>query len=357
MSALLQGISERQRSVNGTLYISDGVQVPDHFENGLPYEVDSTLATTLEAPDHYHQGLGFSAEGRLCRVEATPDYFGSGAAPLVAGSLCMVVDGVIDHYNSGVAYTADGALAVLSGVIIEFGAQWTIGNNTTRWGYSQGNYGALEPDFVQGTQVDTFRTATGDLVKVDMQGGVQIPSLGDGSVDMYFEGYPNNPVLFQWDIAESYYSSGTDLVLEQWVIDNDGNTVGVEGIPTPFGSDLITNGSFDANMDDWTDSGGAITWNAGGYAQRLAVSTGNLTQTPPGLVPGVMYRVSVTTGDIVGVSTIMLGHTVVNGTTLPEGSGNWVGNVVCGTDNLSFTIRTVNGTYSKIDNISVRAIL
>jgi len=238
---------------------------------------------------------------------------------------------------------------------VAFAAQWTIGNNTTRWGYSQGNYGALVPDFIQGIQVDTFRTSSGDLLKVDLVGQVQIPTLGAGSVNLYLEGYPNNPVLLTWDPSELFYSSVTDPVLEQWVIDNDGNTIGVEGFPLNVGTELIVNGTFNTDLSGWNDNGGLITWNAGGWAERLALGTGNFTQNNiPNLVQGATYRVSVTAGDVVGQSTIMLGHTVATGTTLPEGSGTWTGDVVCGFEDFDMTIRTQNGTFSKVDNVSVR---
>lgn len=108
MSALLNSAA---RTV---LEMTVGVGAPDHFDSGLPYEADGSIAAAATTPTHHHQGLGFDAEGRLCVLEgATPDYFGSGAAPFLAitpDRLCVQA-AAVDHYSTGVPYTATGRVA------------------------------------------------------------------------------------------------------------------------------------------------------------------------------------------------------------------------------------------------------
>lgn len=91
-----------------------GAGVPDHFDQGLPFEADGSIAAAATTPTHHWQGLGFDTEGRLCvLLGADPDYFGGGAAPFLLatpGRLCAQA-AVADHYSLGVPYTAGGRLA------------------------------------------------------------------------------------------------------------------------------------------------------------------------------------------------------------------------------------------------------
>ena len=86
-----------------------GSGIPDYYDQGIPYESDSSIAAAATTPTHHHQGLGFDAEGRLCVIEgAGPDYFGSGAAPFVRanpGRLCVQAAS-IDHFSAGIGYTS-----------------------------------------------------------------------------------------------------------------------------------------------------------------------------------------------------------------------------------------------------------
>ena len=111
MSALLQGVPEMQDSP--TLLMTVGTGAPDHFNNGLPYEVDDSIAAALTTPTHFHQGLGFDAENRLCVLASDPDTFGMGAAPFLVATpnrLCVQA-AAVDHYSSGVGYTAGNRVA------------------------------------------------------------------------------------------------------------------------------------------------------------------------------------------------------------------------------------------------------
>lgn len=108
MSALLNAASR------SGLVITVGVGIPDHFDQGVPFEADSSLAAAATTPTHFHQGLGFDAEGRLCvLLGSDPDYFGGGAAPFLAasaGRLCVQA-AAPNHYAGGVPYTAGGRVA------------------------------------------------------------------------------------------------------------------------------------------------------------------------------------------------------------------------------------------------------
>jgi len=111
-------------------------------------------------------------------------------------------------------------------------------------------------------------------------------------------------------------------------------------------------------LSGWNDDGGAVTWNAGQYAQRLAVGTGNFSDNNiDNLVQGNTYRVAFTIADVVGVMSASLGDTVP--TVIPPvvGQVHIVTTVVCGVENFNLRFRNVDGTFSKIDNVSVRAVL
>ena len=105
MSQLLQ-VATR---AGGPVAMTIGVGAPDHYDQGLPYEADGSLAAAATTPTHQHQGLGFDAEGRLCVIEgAGPDYFGSGSAPFVAanpGRLCVQA-AAVNHTSAGIGYTS-----------------------------------------------------------------------------------------------------------------------------------------------------------------------------------------------------------------------------------------------------------
>ena len=68
MSALLQ-VATR----NGGITYTDAAGVPDHFDAGIPFEADGSVAVADQgAINHYWQGLPFTAAGRLCVAVSTP---------------------------------------------------------------------------------------------------------------------------------------------------------------------------------------------------------------------------------------------------------------------------------------------
>ena len=106
MSALFEGVP--QRDAAGRIICTDAITVPDHFHNGLPYELDGTLCIdTTQAIDHYHQLLPFTPEGRICVVmEGTTDRVQNCTPVGLAGFVNMSLVDPISHYANGVAFSA-----------------------------------------------------------------------------------------------------------------------------------------------------------------------------------------------------------------------------------------------------------
>jgi hypothetical protein len=113
-----------------------------------------------------------------------------------------------------------------------FEFQMEIGQSTNT-GYSlNGGYGDLTPGSIQGISVAalTSFSASNQITVLLMGNGVQIPSVGAGGIDVYFEGYASNPVLFTWSVADTRYNSAIDPALDAFLIANIGNTIGVTGV-------------------------------------------------------------------------------------------------------------------------------
>lgn len=111
MSALLQG---RPVPATGLVDTTDGTIAPGIFHNGLPYEVDGTLAVDdAGVIAFHHQGLPFTATGRLVvAIGGTVLLYGSGAAPIdVSGRLVMAI-AAIASVSSGVGYDVAGRVAI-----------------------------------------------------------------------------------------------------------------------------------------------------------------------------------------------------------------------------------------------------
>ena len=62
-----------------------------------------------------------------------------------------------------------------------------------------------------------------------MANGVQIPSVGAGSLNINYEGYASNQVQYTWDGANTRYQTAADADLVAFLNANVGNTVGVGG--------------------------------------------------------------------------------------------------------------------------------
>ena len=107
MSAILNAATKD--ATTGAVSVTVGTSAPDHFQGGVPYESDGTVAVDLSsAVDHYQNQLPFTAAGRIATTLDTVASYGNGATPFYAGRLCMGSTGV-DHYVHGVPYGEDGA--------------------------------------------------------------------------------------------------------------------------------------------------------------------------------------------------------------------------------------------------------
>jgi hypothetical protein len=108
MSALLNATPK----VTGAVSYTDGTLAPDHFQNGLPYEVDKTLAVDVDGTiAHYHQGLGFTAISRLAvTLTGPPARFGNGSAPMSASGHLVLALGTNSYYEHGVTFTPNASV-------------------------------------------------------------------------------------------------------------------------------------------------------------------------------------------------------------------------------------------------------
>ena len=131
MSAILQGVPGRQ-NLTAVSYL-DGVAAPDHFSNGIPYEVDKRLAVTVDgAIDHYHQGLGFTATGRLAvTLTGPPTRFNSGAAPMSATGHLVFALGANAHYVHGLGYTPNSSVNSTGDapIVLDYNGTGLVGDN------------------------------------------------------------------------------------------------------------------------------------------------------------------------------------------------------------------------------------
>lgn len=111
MSQLLQ-VATR---AGGAIPQTDGVAVPDHFDQGIPYAADGSLAVeNLGAIDHYHQSLPFTAIGRLATaLNGTVQTIQPGGIPINAAGFICLGNGAVDHYSAGIPYTATNQIAVI----------------------------------------------------------------------------------------------------------------------------------------------------------------------------------------------------------------------------------------------------
>lgn len=75
---------------DGAIYASNDTS-PDHWANGLPFDVNGRLVVEESLPVIFDQGLPFSASGAVAVTENT---------------------GIGGHYNQGVRFESNGALAV-----------------------------------------------------------------------------------------------------------------------------------------------------------------------------------------------------------------------------------------------------
>jgi hypothetical protein len=117
MTALFQGVP--LRSASGAVIATVAATSPDHYANGLPYEVDGSLCFETGAITHYHQGLPLTANDRVAVAATAPVRYNSGAMPIASnGTLSVALAGGVDHYSSGVGYTSGGSVDYETSLVI-----------------------------------------------------------------------------------------------------------------------------------------------------------------------------------------------------------------------------------------------
>jgi len=107
VSQLLQGLKS-------PIYYLNGIDPPNYFHNGLPFDSAGGLAVDqINNIDHYHQGLPVTVQGRLVVISSViPTRISPGGAPFnAADRLCFIDNVTIDHVSAGVGYSADNQLS------------------------------------------------------------------------------------------------------------------------------------------------------------------------------------------------------------------------------------------------------
>lgn len=137
-----------------------------------------------------------------------------------------------------------------------------------------------------------------------------------------------------------------------------------------LGSELVANGTFDNNIDGWTQTLGVVSWNSGKLrAARGAAQGGRATFALPPTVPGKTYRISVDRSIAGGVSSAGVVVTITAGSTVGALLSNYAGTTSM-TNYTGVFIATqtqhwialdtgtgTEGQYAEYDNISVKEII
>jgi len=114
MSQLLQ-VATR----GGSISVTDEHIPPAYFAQGLPFELDGTLAVDhVGLISHVHQGLPFSPTGRLVvSFGGVVTRIGDGGAPFTADNHLALEDAAVSFYASGIPYTSSGQISASIPVI------------------------------------------------------------------------------------------------------------------------------------------------------------------------------------------------------------------------------------------------
>lgn len=124
--------------------------------------------------------------------------------------------------------------------------------------------------------------------------------------------------------------------------------------------ELVTNGTFDSNVNSWTPFGSAlVTWASG--QMRIEANSGNIASQEVPTIAGRMYRVSWTAIAGTGIPRLQIGTAVPNGSLLDptDGAGSKTAFFTASgaTAHLQFaTSVNTNGLTAFFDNISVREV-
>ena len=134
-----------------------------------------------------------------------------------------------------------------------------------------------------------------------------------------------------------------------------------------FGSELISNGTFDSNILGWSDPSGSWVWDATNQDAKFTfngVNNRNFSYAISGLTIGATYQISFefknTNGGTCQYSDQYT--TVFNGgdTTYHATNGVHTFNVTCDAESGNLTFRSsggVGGDTIELDNVSVKELL
>lgn len=130
-------------------------------------------------------------------------------------------------------------------------------------------------------------------------------------------------------------------------------------INTIYGSELISNGTFNSNTTGWSIAGTSWAWQTdgagGGWLRHTASAEDEMTYQTI-LTVGVTYHVEITlAGSTAGYVNIYCGNTWENGHTIVD-VGVYIFDLTCsGNTNMYFEATTTFNGY--IDSISVKEVL
>jgi hypothetical protein len=131
-----------------------------------------------------------------------------------------------------------------------------------------------------------------------------------------------------------------------------------------YGSELVTNGTFDTDISGWTDNssaGGSIAWNAAGYLDLDADAATSRASQDIAVTAGSVYAVSIT--------VVNLGGSSASGLYLDGAASSSINFVVAGVGThtiyyvapdslLNISIRNfTTGTTVSIDNVSFKEVI
>jgi hypothetical protein len=179
------------------------------------------------------------------------------------------------------------------------------------------------------------------------------------SLSLTFDGTENSFIVEDWSECNTkQYDNYADLIT--FTRASTGTALRHVG----YGSELVTNGTFDTDISGWTDNssaGGSIAWNAAGYLDLDADAATSRASQDIAVTAGSVYAVSIT--------VVNLGGSSASGLYLDGAASSSINFVVAGVGThtiyyvapdslLNISIRNfTTGTTVSIDNVSVKEVI
>jgi hypothetical protein len=124
-------------------------------------------------------------------------------------------------------------------------------------------------------------------------------------------------------------------------------------IYSPYGEELITNGTFDSDLTGWTQTGSSWSWNSGKALH--AQTSGDALKSTPSVTTGTTYRVEYTvSGMSEGTIKFVVGSQ--DGTTR-SADGTYIENITCAGFNDYIEISPSWDFNGSVDDVSVKEVL